>query len=140
MYKTMKRCLVPLALAASALVFATSVKAATSYYFDVNGSTSGSGVVADSTNTWEGTHWSTASAGNVATIAWVDGGFPRFSATPDAAGTYTVTCASDHTVAGMYQSTGSANTVNINGPGKINIASGLQGFYVRSGCSFVINV
>ncbi len=126
-------------LGLAAVLLAQQTKAATSYYFDVNGATAGSGIVAGSTNSWEGSDWSTVSGGNVATIAWVDGGFPRFSATPDAAGTYTVAASSDHVIAGMFQSTGTANIVNVNGPGKLSITTGLQGFFVRGGCSMIIN-
>jgi hypothetical protein len=110
-------------------------------YFDQNNATPGSGITAGGTYSWEGNVWTSDGTGSSSTFAWVDGDFPRFSAGTDATGSYTVTVGSDHTIAGMFEQTGTANTITINSTGgKLNIASGIQGFFVRGGCNMVLNV
>lgn len=83
-------------------------------YFDANGNTAGSGTPAAAT--WDsGTNWSTAVAGDAATVGWTNGQAAIFSAGTEAAGTWAVT------IAGTVQTNaitfnGTANTVhNITG-------------------------
>lgn len=77
---------------------------ATHYYFDVNGTTAGSGVVDGGSYSWENAVWNNNNAaGSAATFNWVDGNsFPEFAAGTDANGKgYTVTVNANHTFAGM---------------------------------------
>src|SRR5262245_52175432 len=95
--------------------------AATHRYFDVNGTTSGSGVTAGGSYSWEGSFWNNNNAaGTASTAAWPDsagGDFARFSAGSDAAGkSYTVTANSNHTLAGSWLNANSGS-VTVNGPG-----------------------
>ena len=103
-------------------------------YFDVNGTTSGSGVTAGGSYSWEGSFWNANNtAGTGTTSAWTESDVPIFSAGSDGAGnTYTINASSNHTVAGMRLNTNSGATVNINGdPGVVlSIAAGDQGFFV----------
>src|SRR5690349_16576989 len=72
---------------------------AANYYLDVNGASTqpgASGVTAGSTYQWDDPIWTTTSAGNIATVNYVDGNFPRFAAGTDATGNYTVTLATNH--------------------------------------------
>jgi autotransporter-associated beta strand protein len=120
------------ALCLSLALLANNAKGqVTSYYFDVNGATAGSGVTDGGTYNWEDPNWSTDSTGDSATGNWVDGGFPVFSAGTDATGSYTITANSGHTIAGMQVLTGilgPGNGVTVNGPGVLSIAAGMQGF------------
>src|ERR1035437_3386925 len=122
---------IPAALCLLFSLLANNAKAATSYYWDINGATAGAGG-ATPTGTWEGNNWNTVSTGIGATAAWVDGGFPRFAAGSDATGSYTVTANSAHTIAGAFLSTGSG-TVTIDGAGPLTITAGQQGFFGQSG-------
>lgn len=103
-------------------------------YFDVNGTTTGSGVTAGGSYSWEGNFWNANNTtGTGATTAWTEGDFARFSAGTDANTlTYTITASSNHTFAGMQLNANSGANVNINGaPGVVlSIASGDQGFLV----------
>src|SRR3954447_16755309 len=80
---------------------------ATNRYFDVNGVTTGSGVTAAGSYSWESNFWNNNnSTGVTATTAWTEGDFPRFSAGSDTNGkTYTVTASASHTFAGMFGNT-----------------------------------
>jgi autotransporter-associated beta strand protein len=110
-------------------------------YFDVNGTTTGSGVTAGGSYSWEGNFWNTNDAnGTTATTAWTEGDFIRFSAGTDGAGkTYTVTANSNHTFAGM-QIVNNGGTVNVNGPGILTLAAGDQGFLVGTPTSQNLNI
>jgi autotransporter-associated beta strand protein len=93
-------------------------------YFDINSTTTGSGVADGGSYLWEGTNWNTTAAGTTtASTAWPEGAqFARFSAGSDANNkSYTITANSSHTFAGMVLQTGGGG----NGTGKsVTIASG----------------
>ncbi len=103
-------------------------------YFDVNGASTGSGVTANGSYSWEGNFWNANDAnGATATTAWAEEDFPRFSAGTDANTlTYTIIAGSNHTIAGMQLNNSGGGNVNINsGPGVVlSIAAGDQGFSV----------
>src|SRR4051812_537228 len=77
---------------------------ATHFYFDLNGTTTGSGITDGGSYTWEGIKWNSNLNGNTtAPIAWTEGNnFPQFAAGTDAlSSNYTITASSNHTFAGM---------------------------------------
>src|SRR5206468_1467777 len=86
---------------------------AVNQYFDVNGTTTGSGATTAGPFTWEGNNWNTDTTGVAAPAAWTDvGNFPIFAAGADAAATnYTVNVGSNHTIAGMALQTNGGGTV-----------------------------
>jgi autotransporter-associated beta strand protein len=111
-------------------LLASNVAAQTTYYWDTNGSTQGSGGPSPNGN-WEDQNWTTDSTGSSPTVNWVEGSFPVFSAGTDATGSYTITANNNHTIAGMEVLSGilgTGNGVTVNGPGVLSIASGMQGF------------
>jgi autotransporter-associated beta strand protein len=110
-------------------------------YFDVNSTTTGSGVAAGGSYSWESNFWNANNTGGTgATTAWTEGDVPIFSAGTDGAGkTYTITASSNHTVAGMQLNT-SGGTVNINGPGIFSLPAGDQGFSVGTPTSQNLNI
>ena len=71
-------------------LFAPSARAATDYFFDVNGSALGSGVTGGSF-AWGGNFWSTSFEGTSTPGAWVTRSDAIFSAGNDATGSVTVT-------------------------------------------------
>src|SRR5689334_13250568 len=94
---------------------------ATHYYFDLNGTTTGSGVTDGGSYTWEGTKWNSNANGNTTSpIAWPDGNnFPEFAAGTDAGGSnYTITASSNHTFAGMALQTSGGGIVTIAASGR----------------------
>ncbi len=98
--------------------------------FDVNGNASGSGVASNGSYTWEAAGYSSSAAGTDP-ASWNEGNFLRLAAGTDAGSkNYTITANSNHTVAGMMLQTSGGDTVTINGPGVLSLASGDQGFYV----------
>jgi autotransporter-associated beta strand protein len=100
---------------------------AANYYFDVNDATAGSGVTNGGSYSWEDPVWTTVSGGTVATINYVDGNFPRFSAGTDATGSYTITANSNHSTVGMIvEDQASGATITLNGTGVISITGGAQ--------------
>lgn len=110
---------------------------ATHYYFDLNGTTTGSGVTAGGSYTWEGTKWnSNANGVTTSPIAWPDGNnFPEFAAGTDANDSnYTITAGSSHTFAGMALQADGGGTVTIASSGGAALtlfsASGGQGIFV----------
>ncbi len=118
------------------LVFAllANIANAQILYFDANGSTAGSGVIVPGGDySWESPLWTTSSGGTTVTANFVEGSFAYFAAGSDSIASYTVTANADHSIGGMYFSTGTTNTLTINGSGVLSIASGLQGFTVKSG-------
>ncbi len=133
--KTFRECasLVLLSVVGVAGILANKSQAATRY-FDVNGTTTGSGVAAGGSYSWEGNFWNNNIAnGTGATSAWTDGDFPRFSAGTDGnTRTYTITANSSHTIAGMQlNNSGGANVIIDGGAGAVlSIAAGDQGFFV----------
>jgi fibronectin-binding autotransporter adhesin len=140
-------------------VFTAGSALAATEYFDVNGTTAGSGVTAAGSYKWEDPNWNIAGVNDAnaangvsPTGTWTEGDFPRFSAGVDAhLLTYTVTANSNHTFAGMQLLVGAAYTggpsvdggtqVNVNSAGGavLSVASGLQGLFVSTGGSLVIN-
>ncbi len=128
---------------------AVSHSRATNRYFDVNGTTAGSGVTTGSTYSWENAVWNNNDAtGTTATAAWTEGDFPRFSAGTDASGsTYTVNASTSHTFAGMFAQAGVAgppvlvNTVHIttSGGAVLSITPGLQGFFAGANSNLYID-
>lgn len=102
----------------------------TNLFFDINGTTTGSGVTGSGPYIWEtASFWNTNALGTSPGVqSWFEGNFPEFSAGSDATGSYTVTANANHTVAGMLQRT-SSGTVTINGTGVLSIANGFQGFF-----------
>jgi autotransporter-associated beta strand protein len=89
---------------------------ATHYFFDTNGTTTGSGVANGGSYTWEGTKWNATGAGTTTSpIAWPDGNnFPEYAAGTDAgSSSYTITANSNHTFAGMALQTSGGGTVTI---------------------------
>ena len=69
-------------------------------YFDVNGTTAGSGAPGSATWSEATTNWSATSAGTGATQTWVGGALGRFSAGTDA-GTSTITVSGTQTLRGF---------------------------------------
>src|SRR4051812_9148395 len=90
---------------------------ATNEYFDVNGTGTGSGVLANGSYSWDGPNsWNTTSTGlTTGTTAWPDGNnFARLAAGTDAGGSnYTITANSNHTFAGMALQTSGGGTVTV---------------------------
>jgi hypothetical protein len=116
---------------------------AANYYLDVNGPTTqpgASGVTAGSTYNWDDPIWTTTSAGNIATVNYVNGNFPRFAAGTDATGAYTMNLATDISCVGMFLEDGAANsTLTLQGPGTIAVDGGApQGFIVRGSTNLKI--
>lgn len=105
-------------------------------YFDINGATSGYGVAANGSYSWDAANWG-VSGGTGATTTWGAGTFARFYG----AATYTVTVNNDELMAGMYQNGGSGHnlTVNSAGSGALDIATGDQGFLAASGTTLTLN-
>jgi autotransporter-associated beta strand protein len=106
-------------------------------YFDVNGSTTGSGVVNGGSYTFEASNFNTNNTGGAGTItAWPNGNnFMRFSASTDANDSnFTITAGSSHTFAGMALQADGGGTVTIASSGGAVLTlfstSGGQGFFV----------
>jgi autotransporter-associated beta strand protein len=140
--KLLRRFACPVVLSALSILASCAQVQATNVYFDLNGTTAGSGVAAAGAYTWEGTNWNTVAGGTGATAAWIEGDFPRFSAGSDANGkTYTVTATANHSFAGMFANTNSAGTVHINTSGGaiLSITSGLQGFFSGTNSNLYID-
>ena len=77
-----------LAIGLSLVALVSIARAQTSYYYDVNGATSGSGVTANATYSWTTAtgNWSTSAGGTAAAANWVNGNSVAiFSAGTDAA-------------------------------------------------------
>lgn len=130
-----------IAAASFGSVVANSAQAAT-YYFDVNGSTSGFGSASgnyDWDATTNGGLWTTDSTGVAATSGWSQANFPQFQITP--AATYTVTVSNEEQVAGMYNATANTNlTINASGAGALKfVGGGTQGIINTSGSTLTIN-
>ena len=92
-------------LCVSFCLAANRAKAATSLYFDSNGTAAGYG----SGGSWDGNNWATATGGTTATGAWGPGDFARFNT----AASSIVTVGADESMAGLFN-TISAATVTIN--------------------------
>src|SRR4051794_24670902 len=93
---------------------------AANYYWDINGTTAGSGGATPS-GVWEDPNWATVTGGAAATGNWAEGNFPRFSAATDATGSFTVTANANHTIVGMLHNN-AAGTVTITGTGVFTIS------------------
>lgn len=140
------------AAALAAAVSASSARAVTTYFFDENGSTAGSGLTTGGTYTWEDAAWTTTVDGTGTPATWVESNFPRLAAGADATTTtnYTITANANHTITGIFLDNGTGvtgassgkggGTVTINGPGVLSIISGANGFSMSSSAqSLVIN-
>lgn len=103
------------------------------YYFDVNGAASGSGVTASGsyTNWTSQSYWSTSSAGTVATTNWVSGSDAIFAAGNPSVN-YTTLLASGTTTVGSITKNAAGN-VTISGGVGINLSSSSGIFDVASG-------
>lgn len=107
-------------------------------YFDVNGTSSGYGVVNGGSYSWDDPNWATASGGTAATGNYIAGSFARFSGGVSG-NAYTVTVNNDESMAGMYQTvSGVSLTINGAGAGTLDVATGDQGFLVSGAASKVI--
>ena len=115
---------------------------ATNRYFDINGTTAGSGVAAAGAYSWESAFWNNNDAtGTTATTAWTEGDFPRFSAGTDGnTKTYTVTASANHTFAGMFGN-GNSGTIHVNttGGAVLTVSSGLQGMFVGTNTNLYLD-
>jgi hypothetical protein len=117
--------------------------AVVTYNFDVNNATSGFGVATGATYDWDDTttggFWSnnsTSTTGNIATVPWPQGNFPKFQ--PAGTPNYTVTVNNEEQVAGLFFST--AQTLKINGTGSLSIVSGIQGLLGSGSADVTFNV
>jgi autotransporter-associated beta strand protein len=114
---------IPAALGLMCALLANDARAATSLYFDVNGTAAGSGVVNGGTYSWDGTSWDLSSALTGAATVWAAGDFARFTT---AVAGYTVTVNASESMAGLFN-TQSGATVTINdagsGTGNLNITT-----------------
>ena len=86
--KMLRRFACPVVLSALSILASRAQVHAVNRYFDVNGTTAGSGVVTNTTYNWEDPFWNTNDAtGTTATTNFeptaVGGDFPRFSAGND---------------------------------------------------------
>jgi hypothetical protein len=118
--------------------------AVVTYNFDVNGATAGFGVTSGATYDWDdlstGGFWSnnsTSNSGNIATVPWPQGNFPKFQ--PAGTPTYTVNVSNEEQIAGIFFSTPQNVTVNAVGSGALSIVSGLQGVLGSGSASVTIN-
>jgi autotransporter-associated beta strand protein len=131
-----KRGFIPSAIGLLCVLAAKNAVAAPSIYFDINGTTTGSGVATGGSYSWESAFWDGTSGGTGAAINFVEGDFARFAAGTDAGSkSYTITATSDHLIGGMFLQSNGGGTVTINGPGTLIIdATGgpVQGFLVNS--------
>lgn len=97
-------------------------------YWDTNGTTTGAGGTSPS-GTWDAsaTRWNSSSAGTGSVAAWAAGNVAFFSAGTDATGSYTVTVAGAHNIAGLTFEDGAATleggTLNWTTAGNINVAA-----------------
>src|SRR3954469_20279489 len=136
-------CLAALLIVSLGGVFPRGVVAATRY-FDVNGTTTGSGVTANGSYSWEGSFWNAnISAGTGATTAWTDGDTPIFSAGTDGSGlTYTITAGSSHNIAGIQLNATSGANVNVNSTSGVvlSLPAGDQVFSVGTPTSQNLNI
>jgi autotransporter-associated beta strand protein len=140
----LRACLIALSVVGLVDLLANRAQAVTHRYFDVNGTTAGSGVTNGTTYAWESSFWnSNDNSGTTATSGWTEGDFPRFAAgifnfnpslnTADAQGkSYSITANSNHTFAGMFVNQSAGGTVTINGPGILTLAAGDQGIFIGS--------
>jgi fibronectin-binding autotransporter adhesin len=128
-------CLVVLCVL-SILATCARVQAVTRY-FDVNGTTAGSGVVTGTTYDWDGLFWNNNdAAGTTAPTSWdpqsATGDFAKFAAGTDANGkTYTVNLNANHTSNGVQSATNSGGTVKITTAAgvELKVAAGAQGYF-----------
>jgi autotransporter-associated beta strand protein len=136
-------CLAALLIIGTDHVVPRAATAATRY-FDVNGTTTGSGVAANGSYSWEGNFWNAnISAGTGATTAWTDGDTPIFSAGTDGSGlTYTITASSNHTIAGIQLNATSGANVNVNSTGGavLSLPAGDQVFSVGTPTTQNLNI
>src|SRR5689334_20191603 len=75
---------------------------AANYYLDINGPTTRSGITSGGGNyNWDNPIWTTTSFGDINTINYVDGNFPRFAASTDAIFSYSLNLPTNHSCVGM---------------------------------------
>ena len=121
MRKPALKFLTPLLISLSLALLSNSASAQ-NYYFDVNGTTSGSGVANGGSYSWDGVNWDTNSLGTGPTLfSWPAGQFARFNG--GASGnSYTVTVNNDESMAGLFESVNGVNlTINSAGSGTLDI-------------------
>lgn len=115
-------------LAGALLMLASAGGFAQSLYWDINGSTTGSGGPSPS-GTWDGItpNWNANSAGTGTTGDWVSGDTANFSAGSDATGAYTVTLNGTQTAAGVSFKNGTntltGGTLNLIGSGAVSVSA-----------------
>ncbi len=104
------------------LTLASNSANAQNYFFDVNGTTSGSGVANGGSYSWDGVNWDTNSAGTGPTLfSWPAGQFARFNGGVSG-NSYTVTVNNDESMAGLFESVNGVNlTINSAGSGTLDI-------------------
>src|SRR3954471_14169498 len=122
----------------------TSHAVAATRYFDANGATTGSGVIAGNSYSWEGNFWNAnIAAGTGATTAWTESDTPIFSAGTDGFGlTYTIVASSNHTISGIQLNASSGANVNVNAVGGVvlSLPAGDQVFSVGTPTSQNLNI
>jgi autotransporter-associated beta strand protein len=80
------------------------------FLYDINGATAGSGAAAG--GTWNGTaQWTTDPDGSGATIAWINGAMPVFSAGTDATGSYSINNTTVRAINGFVARTGTPRVI-----------------------------
>jgi fibronectin-binding autotransporter adhesin len=107
-------------------------------YWDPQGTSGSNPYTGDMSGSWEGSVWSTASAGQATPTTWTENNAASF-AVHSGAGTpaFTVTMNANHTVAGIFDGSIVPNTpaeVTINGTGIMTMFAGnLNGFNLQNG-------
>ncbi len=109
---------------------------AATYYWDINGSTAGSGGSTPS-GAWSDSKWSTDPLGLSATSSWLAGSTAAFSAGSDATGSYNITVGQTFDIGGLIFKDGS---VTISGAGALNLSTASAEFFVGSGLASQLNV
>jgi hypothetical protein len=106
-------------------------------FFDVNGATTGFGIVNGGSYSWDDPIWTSSSGGTTATFAYPGAGtFPRF--TPPASTAFTVTVNADEHLAGLFTTVSTMTmTINSASGGFLDIDSGDQGFLLSG--TLIIN-
>ena len=132
----------PLALAASLLMCATTAHAQT-YYFDVNGTTAGSGIVNTGVYDWTGANWADDNTGTATTSTknWSSGNSVVFASTADVgANSYTVTLPGGYTQTWVKDLTVNSGNLSISNGSNANFVLGANSTWtVATGSSLSIN-
>ena len=121
-----------------------NVKAATSYYFHLNGTSPGFGIVNGGSYSWDDADWATTSTA-APTTTWQAGGFARFNSTSTP---YTITVNNDESMAGLFNTVATAVTINAAGIGTLDITTAggsgpgntIQGFLLSGSSSSSVTI